>query len=367
MAISIQQKKLIRILSLDGGGIKGIITGKVLEGLETELNEVYENRNGKKPDRPLRLAQCFDFIAGTSTGGILTSLILCPESKDSKYPKYSATEAVALYIEHGREIFKPSYSGLLPGLFNGIFGAKYGNKNIEMLLKQYLGDFRLKDMILPCLIASYDIERRCAVFFTSADAVVDPASDFPMWQVARSTSAAPTYFPPAMAESGAQPTPPVNTDNLYHNIDGGLFANNPTMCALVEAVKLFQTTDADGSKHLRFLDDFFVLSIGTGTVEKPYPFDKAVNWGVLKWLKPIISIMMSAVSETVDYQLNKLYKMMRTEGQYFRIKPGLGNADSEMDNVSPENLKALLDAGAQSAYENQIVLTSIANILLDNN
>lgn len=366
MSIPVQEKKLIRILSLDGGGIKGIITGKVLEGLEIKLNEEYEKRNGKKPDRPLRLSQFFDFIAGTSTGGILTSLILCPESKDSKYAKYSAAEAVNLYMEHGREIFKPSYSGLLPGLFNGIFGPKYGDKGIEALLKQYLGDYELKDMLVPCLIASYDIERRRAVFFTSDDARTDPGSNFPMWQVARSTSAAPTYFPPAMAQTVSSLSKKNDVNDLYHIIDGGLFANNPTMCALVEAVKLFKTKDSDGNEHLRFLNDFFIVSIGTGTVEKPYPYPKAVAWGVLKWLKPIISIMMSGVSETVDYQLGKLYAMMRTEGQYWRIKPSLGNADSEMDNVTVQNLQALYDAGAECSFENQAVLDSIANILMDN-
>ena len=366
MSILIQQKKLIRILSLDGGGIKGIITGKVLEGLELKLNEEYEKRFGKKPDRTLRLSQYFDFIAGTSTGGILTSLILCPESKGSQYPKFSATEAVNLYMQHGQEIFKPSYSGLLPGLFNGIFGAKYGSKGIEVLLKQYLGDTKLGEVLLPCLIASYDIERRCAIFFTSHDAVTDPGSNFPMWQVARSTSAAPTYFPPALAQSDAPATVYNVNSNLYHNIDGGLFANNPTMCALVEAVKLYKTKDEQGIEHLRFLNDFFIVSIGTGTVEKPYPYPKAISWGVLRWLKPIISIMMSGVSETVDYQLGKLYQMMQSQNQYWRIKPSLGNADSEMDNVTTQNLQALFDAGAACSLENQTVLTTIANILIDN-
>ena len=71
------QPRLKRILSLDGGGIRGILVGRILMALETKLNAEYTRRNGTPPSRPIRLAQYFDMMAGTSTGGILTCLMLC--------------------------------------------------------------------------------------------------------------------------------------------------------------------------------------------------------------------------------------------------------------------------------------------------
>ncbi|MDV7394918.1 patatin-like phospholipase family protein, partial [Arthrospira platensis SPKY1] len=149
--------------------------------------------------------------------------------------------------------------------------------------------------------------------------------DFLVRDVARSTSAAPTYFPPGKAASKA--------DLIFHTIDGGLFANNPTMCAVIESLKLFGKNNT-----LLNPSDMFILSVGTGTIEKPYKHEKALKWGIVGWLTPIIDIMMSAVSETVDYQLKKLYDSINRKDQYIRIMPDLYTADSGMDNVSDDNL-----------------------------
>ena len=348
------QPRLKRILSLDGGGIRGILVGRILMALETKLNAEYTRRNGTSPARPIRLAQYFDMMAGTSTGGILTCLMLCPSEDDATYPRFSAEDAVNLYLQNASTIFKRTFYGKLPSPFEGIGGVKYGSLGIEDLMKKYMKDYRLSDMILPCLITSYDIQARKAVFFTSKDALERVDENFLMWQVARSTSAAPTYFPPAIAH--------IKEDALFHTIDGGLFANNPTMCAVVEALKIFKS----GGKKLASPDEFMVLSIGTGSIKKEYPFKQAVKWGVLRWLKPIIDIMMSGVSETVDYQLRKLYATIDCSKQYHRIIPELGDADSEMDNITPKNLAALVAAGDMSARNIDVELNEIVGMLLDN-
>ena len=346
------KENLVRLLSLDGGGIRGIITATILAALEAKLNEKYKAKNGKEPARPLRIAQFFDLLAGTSTGGILSVALLAPHPDDPTYPRYSAQEAVDLYMKNGQFIFTKAPTARWP-LGTVFFSSKYGRHNMESILQNYFGDLRMSDLIKPCLITSYDIEQRRAVFFTQHDAKrKGPAYDFYVRDVARSTSAAPTYFPPGMAQS--------ESSLVYHTIDGGLFANNPTMCAVIESLKLF---GEDGK--LLNPSDMLILSIGTGTVQKPYQHDKAQKWGMVGWLTPIIDIMMSAVSETVDYQLKKLYDSIKRADQYIRIMPSLQPADSEMDNVSTENLQNLHQAGLANAMKFDETLDRVAGLMLE--
>lgn len=347
-------EKLRRVLSLDGGGIRGIMTGQVLVALEEKLNKKYFDIHGKQAERPIRIGQYFDLIAGTSTGGILTCILLCPDPENPDYPRFSAKEAVQIYVKYGKDIFKPTFSGRLPGFLSGMSGSKFGSSQLENILKQFLGNRRMSELLKPCLITSYDIQERKAVFFTSHDAKHKDNADFPIWQVARSTSAAPTYFPPALA---------VAEDDLqFHTIDGGLFANNPTMCAVVEAMKIFK----DEKNKLSRLDNLFILSIGTGEIRKKYHYAEALKWGLLRWIAPIIDIMMTGVSETVDYQLKKLYAALNLKQQYHRIMPELGDANPEMDDVSDKNIEALRQAGIKTAYKFDEDLDNIAELLIQN-
>lgn len=337
---------------MDGGGIRGILTGSILATLEDKLNAHFKKTKGREPKRHLRIAQFFDLFAGTSTGGILACALLAPHPDDPKYPKYSAKEAVNLYLEFGKTIFTKAPSARWP-LGTVFYGAKYRNDRMEKILHEYFGDLYMSQLLKPCLITSYDIEKRKAVFFTKHDAEAKgDMYDFPVREVARSTSAAPTYFPPGRASSKAS--------LIYHTIDGGLFANNPTMCAVVEALKLF---GKDG--NLLNPADMLILSIGTGTIEKQYKHQKAQKWGIVGWLNPIIDIMMSAVSETVDYQLRKLYEALNQEKQYVRIMPELYTADSQMDNVSTENLNNLYQAGLSNAIKFEKALDNMADRLLE--
>ena len=347
------EKKLKRILSLDGGGIRGILTGQVLVALEAQLNKQYFAMKGEHPSRQIRLGEYFDMMAGTSTGGILTCILLCPDDNDPHYPKYSAAEAVELYEKNAKTIFKPTISGRLPGFLSGIGGSKYGRETMEDLLKRYFGNRSLSDLIKPCLITSYDIQQRRAVFFTQHDAKEKDNANFPIWQVARSTSAAPSYFPPAQAQA--------KDDLMLNTIDGGLFANNPTMCAMIEALKVFSVD----KNNMIGPDALYIVSIGTGEIKKEYRYNDAVRWGILRWISPIIDIMMTGVSETVDYQLNKLYKTIDHPKSYHRITPELGEASPDMDVISADNIYNLKQAGLLTALKYDQELEDIAVALIN--
>jgi patatin-like phospholipase/acyl hydrolase len=395
-----QQKsnKLFRILSIDGGGIRGILPGQIIASLEKKLQKATNN-----PDA--RVADYFDMIAGTSTGGILTCLYTCPD--ENGRPKFTAEEAVNVYLEHGSKIFSVPVTHQITSLA-GWLRAKYPAANIESIMKEYMGDKKLSDALTNIIIPAFDLDDGSAKFFTSSDASTKERKNFPLWEVARSTSAAPTYF--SASHAGGM------LKKFKGYIDGGVFANNPTMCAIVEAYKI--DVDLHRKYHIEsrgisgftpgnsVLDNVFVLSIGTSSSDAKYPFDDHRDLGKLTWIKPLIDIMMSGVSETVAYQVEQLFRLLRiqqTENmldqiesdgsamveamksdlmdvlkvandagtyrkqgvevadidpkpQYIRIEPNVHPADSEMDNASPDNLLKLKEAGEKAAKDNDVWL-----------
>lgn len=333
-------KKLTRILSIDGGGIRGILPGQIMMALEKKLQT-------KTNDPNTRLADYFDIMSGTSTGGMLCCIYLVA-GEDGR-PKFSAEDAVQLYLENGAAIFNEKFFSL-----GGIRDEKYPSKPIESILQKYLGKATLSDMLKECLITSYDIERGNPHFFKRHKARKNEGRNFPMWQVARSTSAAPTYFEPNMATSLA--------GVKYALIDGGVFVNNPALCAYAEAREL----DFGPDKQKPTASEMMIVSIGTGSTKDSYPYRKAKDWGAIGWIKPLIDIMMKGVAQTVDYQLKQIFDAVSKPDQYFRIEPNLIHAKSSMDDASKDNLINLKADGTESALSSDAELEKIADMLIAN-
>jgi patatin-like phospholipase/acyl hydrolase len=342
--------KKIRILSIDGGGIRGILPGTILAYLEAAINKI-------NPHAPGKIGDYFDMIAGTSTGGILTCLYLMPDAE--RKAKYSATDALNLYLNHGQSIFKRSlWEKLASG--GGIIHSKYPVTTLQDLLEEYCGEATLADLIKPCLIPSYEMTDRKAVFFTSSDAGEDPIYNFKVKDVARATAAAPTYFEPAHITS--------LSGQIWSLIDGGVFANNPALCAYAEARKTpFASCLHDPEKpNSPFAKHMLLVAIGTGSVKKPYHYNKMRRAGEIGWLEPVIDILMSGNSETVDYQLRQMFLTLDTvdQGDYYRLEPGLKEACSEMDIATPENIVNLHQAGLTYVTDHADMLNEIARKII---
>ena len=294
---------LIKVLSIDGGGIRAIIPAAILAEVE---------RRTEKP-----IAELFHLIAGTSSGGIL-ALGLTKPGPDGK-PEYAAEDGVRLFSAEGGRIFARSTWHKIHSVWS-VEDQKYQSDGIEDVLSDYFGDARLKDALTDVLITSYEIERRTPFFFKSTKArdAEEPGYDFPMWQVARATTAAPTYFEPLRIETDDQ-------SEYYALIDGGVFANNPAMCGLAEA------------KAMHPDDEFLVASLGTGELTQPLLYEKTKDWGLRQWAQPIIGISFDGVSGTVDYQLRQLLPATK----YFRFQAKLYECNDDMDDTSPQNIRAL--------------------------
>ncbi len=336
-----------RILSLDGGGIRGIIPAQILVSLEQKLQKKTNNSTA-------RLADFFDMITGTSTGGILTCMYLAPRKDDITRALYSAVDVVNFYMKYGGEIFSiPTYHKIRT--FSGLTDEKFPARNLERVLDMYFGKLELKDLIKPCLVTAYDVFESKAHFFRQHQALENEGRNFYVKDVARATSAAPTYFesPLITSKSGVK----------YPLIDGGVFANNPALCAYAEARQVFKSESGNpiSAKEL------IIFSLGNGGLTKmELDHNKVKNFGLIEWIKPLIDIMMSGVSQTVDYQLKQIYKTEFSLPQYVRIEPELGNAKSDMGDASPRNLAALQEAGVKSAEkeENDDKLERLAEMLI---
>jgi patatin-like phospholipase/acyl hydrolase len=347
---------MFRVLSIDGGGLRGIIPGQIVVALENKLKLRDNNPDAK-------IADYFDLIAGTSTGGILTCAYLTPDKNNNNRPKFSAEQVVELYLERGDEIFNvPLFHKIKSA--GGLLDEKYPAKELEDALYDYFDDLKLSQLLKPCLITAYDIKRRNGHFFNKTDAKNDNRWDFYIRDVARATSAAPTYFECSNIKSLGQISYPL--------IDGGVFVNNPSMCAYAEVREKYifginneiteKKNNPAGTKVTA--KDMVVLSLGTGYAKKEYDYNTAKNWGLVEWVKPILDMMMAGVSDVVDYQLMQMFNAVDCPSQYLRINDSMPNdVSSEMDNASQENLNALKEFGNDLALKFDIKIDNFLNYL----
>jgi patatin-like phospholipase/acyl hydrolase len=295
----------IKVLSIDGGGIRGVVPAMVLAEIE------------KRTDK--RIAELFDLIAGTSTGGILALGLTKPDA-DGK-PQYTAETGIKLYEEEGEHIFWRPWQRKIPVL-SRLLEEKYPSDGIERVLHKYFGEARLKDAVRDVLITSYDIERSKPYFFKSTKASRETGRDCPMRSAARATSAAPTYFEPAKVL--------VEGSSDYRAlVDGGVFANNPAMCALAEA-----RSNADSDAEV------LVVSLGTGELTRRYPYEKAKGWGLAEWAQPVLTVMFDGASDAVDYQLRQLLPVTG-DRRYYRFQVQLDEGNDAMDDASDDNIRTL--------------------------
>ena len=299
------------ILSIDGGGIKGITSAIVIAALEKAI-KVYSGNPAAA------LSDYFQMIAGTSTGSILTGIYLCPDEKGKA--RFTAEDAVKLYQNHGSEIFQSSLFYRFQSLF-GLHRSKFKNVNLYKILDEYFGDIRLSQLRKPCLIPSFEIHSDSAYFFNTVSAQKDINNDFYLKDAILASTAAPTYFPPVEVAS--------MTHHLYQMVDGGVCCNNPSLCAFVEAMKMPMFTS---------FENVNIFSVGNVSREQTLSYCNARKWGLVNWAPPLIKIFMDASTQTVDYQMKMLYNSMEHRNNYIRIEkiveescyiPGMDDADAE--------------------------------------
>jgi patatin-like phospholipase/acyl hydrolase len=326
------------ILALDGGGIRGIIPARIIAEIE--------ERTGKAA------ADLFDLIAGTSTGGIIALALAMPASPGSPQPKYRAGQLVDLYRTYGPKIFSRSLWHTITSV-DGLNGPKYEANGIEEVLSTYFQDIRLHDALTNVLVTSYNTAGPAPAFFKSWRAKKSEPGwtaatrnryDFRLREIARATSAAPTFFPPLRLPDLVQGQPEMCL------IDGGVFANNPAMCAWAETPALFPT-----------IDEFIVVSIGTGNDEDKVPYEEAKGWGIARWARPLVKILIDGVSDTVHYQMEQRLRQ-HLGRKYHRFQGDLGG-HTAMDDAGNESVNALVNVAEGIISDQESTLTAVCDEL----
>lgn len=298
--------KQARVLCIDGGGIRGLIPATILTAWEKELGPI---------------ASRFHMIAGTSTGGILATGLGI---------KTPAEKLASFYHERGPQIFSNTL-----GAVEALAGSIYSPEPLEAALKDVFGLKPLSSVVdVDLLITAYEMESRTPRLFKSwrAQGIETPTprdDDFLLTAVTRATSAAPTYFPPARVRSMSRKD--------FTMVDGGVYANNPSMCAYVAARRLYPMADS-----------YLIVSIGTGALTQPYSYEEVASWGIAGWAQPLLDVMFSGVSDTTDYQLDQL----APEVAQYRFQSKLGADNQGMDDVRAANLQFLVETAQATIKDN---------------
>jgi patatin-like phospholipase/acyl hydrolase len=311
----------MNVLSVDGGGIRGVIPAMVLADLE--------ERTGKPT------AELFDLIAGTSTGGIIALALTVPG--DGGGPRWTANDLVDLYLTEGPRIFHHSIGQMFEsGL--GLLDEKYDAAPLEQALQDYLGETKVSEAVTDVMVASYDLEHRKPFFFKTDRAKLKPEHDWLMREAARATSAAPTYFEPEKLTADGE---------VFALCDGGVFANNPAMSAYAEARR----------RHPRA--QIRLVSLGTGQLTRKLHYEDVRGWGLIEWARPLLDVVFDGVSDATEYELAQLLP----ESDYVRFQTELVGASDALDNANERNLEHLQDLARSLISERASDLEQLASQL----
>ena len=256
-----------RILCLDGGGLRGLITARLLARLNAH-------------PQVAGWLSTVDLFAGTSTGGILALGLACGKTPE---------EICTVYKERGGVIFDDSIWDNLRDLGKTV-GADYSSKGLKAELKAVFGDLKLRDIPRKVAIPTFDLDNeevpakrtwKPKIFHNFQGA--DSDGEQLVAHIAQYTSSAPTYFPSA---------------DGY--IDGGVYANNPSIVALAQAI-----SRRNQPAERAALDEVVMLSLGTG-VSLTYIKGQTLDWGYAQWAQPLINVLMDGVAGISDYQARQL-------------------------------------------------------------
>ncbi|XP_057959077.1 patatin-like protein 2 [Malania oleifera] len=356
------EQEVITVLSIDGGGVRGIIPGVILGFLETEL----QKRDGPNA----KLVDYFDIIAGTSTGGLIAGLLATPD--ENGQPLLPAENIVEFYFEVAPKIFGPtSETGNKssmevsekaevgrnrdkdeddPTSDISLLSPKYNGDELHKIIKERTGDKKLSETLTNVIIPSFDIQFFQPVLFSTLRAKEDESWDAPVSDVCIATSAAPYYFPPYYFEAET-----TKGTKKYNLVDGGAAATNPTLLAVRQALGKLAPGKEEAMKQIVYNKKLLILSLGTGsskTTEKLEVGDPQ-SWGLMKWVQgphgtvPLLDVLSFGSTDMVDIYLSMFFPFRSAQNpNYLRIEDDtLGYDEVVIDDASTGNLENLKSIG----------------------
>ncbi len=346
-------RRTVRILAIDGGGVRGLLPARFLAELEAMSGQ------------PLH--SLFDVIAGTSVGGILALGYCAPGPEGAGYSAAKVFEDIRAWLP---DIFPPlpgasSLDGLrdaherhalsqrvgaalLPHHFGN---ARYSAAALEDHVTRAFGVARLSDALTDVVVTAYDMRGGEPVVFRSRDALrgTTGRANPRMAEVARATSAAPTFLPPLrLLDERAESV----------LIDGGVVANNPAAIAYLDGVEYGR--DDNGTAP-----DVVLLSVGTGRPSAQQPSYEEIftrNWASLGM--GLLGVVLNGVGEMAHQLVDRMVSGKPAPNQYLRIQPRLpANASLHIDDASPANLDALIRCAESAVADNRPAIEQLIAVL----
>lgn len=282
------------VLSCDGGGVRGAAAAELLKRIQGNLN--------------VNIYKKFDLFAGTSTGAVIVIALAVKKMNPGKL--------VELYnYKNGNTIMSKSIWDRMLGLLQN--EPKYDGKGKIKVLKKYFGDALLNDADKPVIVVTYDVENRVSAVLKSTKP--EPITAV---EAADASSAAPMYFP----------TVKVGRRFL---VDGGVIANNPSMCAYAEAKKTWPN------------EEIRLLSIGTGKRTRKINGKDSMKFGFTGWIRhDLLGVVMD--ESVVEYQTRTILG-----DAYLRINSELTDISDDLDDASHQNIGALKRLGSRWYEEHE--------------
>ncbi|XP_074286654.1 patatin-like protein 6 [Silene latifolia] len=333
------QRGKICILSIDGGGMRNIISGKVLGYLENALQVKSGNPDAK-------IADFIDVAAGAGVAGIFTAMLF--GTKDHTRPLFKADDTWRFLADQGSRIYRSGNrpgSGIFTKFFRGT-GTRSSTVVLEKLMKEKFvkngRSLTLKDTLKPVLIPCYDLSSTAPFLFSRADALETDGFDFRLWEVCRATSAEPGVFDPVCMRS-------VNGSTRCVAVDGGLAMANPTAAAITHVLHNKQEFP-----FVRGVEDIMVLSIGSGQL-----LEGSFDDGVVKAWKPKhwARIAADGYADMVDHAVAKAF-VHHGAGNYIRVQANGSSSCRRGVNVdtdaSPNNVKMLVGIGDEMLKQKNV-------------
>ncbi len=313
-------QEYIRILSIDGGGIYGILPIHVLDYLE------------KASGRPV--SELFDLMVGTSTGSIPIVMLTIP-GEDGR-PRYQAKDALFVYNHQAPKIFySPWYNSLLT--LNGVLGPKYVTSSRYDLLNSYLGDLYFDQLINNVVIPVYDIQEKDPLLFCNWKNSGLQDENFTVTNLLLSSISPIALFPGVVFGSNHQ---------RFFLADAGLCVNNPALASLLLAMKMYPNKK------------YILVSLGTGAIKEiTSPAEKMVDWGSMQWIQDLVPIVIDGNMKFNNLMIRKLFSSKWLDFYYFNIEIK-GQKDS-MDDISEKNIKRLNKAGKSMVKRNKVELDKL--------
>jgi patatin-like phospholipase/acyl hydrolase len=311
------EKKTFKILSIDGGGIKGLYSASILAS--------FESKTGKK------ITDYFDMICGTSTGGLIAIGLANGMSSQA---------LVDLYTTKGSSIFPTSNSYFIRGFQNSykimrqlFFSNKHSVKPLKRILEDLFGDKTMNDSNNLLCIPSFNLTNGQPKVFKKSGRQTEHFVDntIKLVDIALATSAAPSYYP-------------IHKHNNFLYTDGGVWANNPSLCGLLEALDYYV---GEGKEF----EDYSILSISSITTPNGWVSTSNKSKSIIGWKEKMFQTALDGQSYFTDYFLLKIIPKINPKGKYIRIKsPELSKAQMNiitMDRADKKTLKTIQSLGSQ--------------------